>query len=88
MVMLKVINLILIIVVLVSAFTLISKRYQSRLHYAKLATLKSQSEDLNQEYSRLQIEEGTYSSNLVLQDVAMNKLNLVQPNKQNIVGMK
>lgn len=86
--MLRAINLVLIIVVIVSAFSLITKRYQSRLHYAKLAGLKQQTENLNQEYSRLQIEEGTYSSNLVLQDVAINKLNLIQPAKQNIVGIK
>jgi len=86
--MLKIVNFILIMVVIVSAFSLIRGRYQSRLHYAKLDNLKTQTEDLNKEYSRLQIEEGTYSSNLVLQDVAMHKLNLIQPTKQNIVGMK
>jgi cell division protein FtsL len=75
-------------IMLVSAFFLISKRYDSRQHYAKLATLKTQSEKLNQEYTRLQIEEGTYSSNLVLQDVAVRKLKLVQPAKQNIVEIK
>lgn len=73
---------------IISAFSLISKRYQSRLHYARLDELKTQTEELEQEYSRLQIEEGTYSSNLVLQDVAQNKLNLIQPAKQNIVGIK
>jgi cell division protein FtsL len=86
--MLKVVNLVLIVVVVVIAFSLISKRYQSRLHYAKLDGLKTKTEELDQEYSRLQIEEGTYSSNLVLQDVAMHKLNLIQPTKQNIVGIK
>lgn len=86
--MLKLVNFILIIVVIISAFGLISKRYQSRLHNANLALLKTRTEALDQEYTRLQIEEGTYSSNLVLQDVAMNKLSLIQPTKQNIVGIK
>ena len=86
--MLKIINLILIIIVIISASSLISKRYQSRLDYAKLDKSKTQTEMLEQEYSRLQIEEGTYSSNLVLQDVALHKLNLIQPTKQNIVGIK
>lgn len=86
--MLRIVNIILIVVVIVSAFSLIGTRYQSRLHYAMLDSLKTQTGDLNKEYSRLQIEEGTYSSNLVLQDVAMHKLNLIQPTKQQIVGIK
>jgi cell division protein FtsL len=86
--MLKVVNIILIIVVVISAFFLIHKRYQSRLDYAKLDNLKTQTNELEQEYSRLQIEEGTYSSNLVLLDVAQHKLKLIQPTKQSIVEIK
>ncbi|MCC2644601.1 MAG: hypothetical protein K0R49_912 [Burkholderiales bacterium] len=86
--MLRIVNIVLIVLVIVSAFSLIKERYQSRLHYARLDNLKTQAEELNKEYSRLQIEEGTYSSNLVLQDVAVHRLNLVQPTKQNIVGIK
>lgn len=67
---------------------LISKRYQSRLHYITLTKLRDQETNLNKEFTRLELEEGTYSSNLVLQDFALNKLNLVQPNKQTIMELK
>lgn len=86
--MLRWLNFILLGVMLVSAFILISMRYQSRVHYDLLSRLKTEAKLLNQEYSRLQIEEGMYSSNVVLQEVALNKLGLIQPNKQNIVGIK
>ena len=86
--MLKVINLLLLCCVLASAFMLISKRYQSRLHYIDLTKLRDQATDLNKEFTRLELEEGTYSSNLVLQDFALNKLNLVQPSKQTLMEIK
>jgi cell division protein FtsL len=74
--------------IFVSAFMLISKRYQSRLHYIALTKLRDQATNLNKEYTRLELEEGTYSSNLVLQDFALNKLNLVQPDKQTLMEIK
>jgi cell division protein FtsL len=85
---LRTVNLILLVGVMVSAFSLISKRYQYRTDYATLAGLRAQADQLNMEYTKLQLEEGTYSSNLVLQDVALNKLKLVQPDKAHIIEMK
>lgn len=73
---------------IITSFTLISKRYQSRLHYQELSKLKAHTDDLNKEYSRLQIEEGTYSSNIVLQDVALHNLGLVAPDKNNLLEIK
>ena len=86
--MLKVINLLLLCCVLASSFMLISKRYQSRLHYVTLTKLREQATNLNKEFTRLELEEGTYSSNLVLQDFALNKLNLVQPDKNSLMEVK
>lgn len=74
--------------VMFSAFSLINKRYQSRIDYAKLAALKNQADVYNKEFTKLELEEGTFSSNLVLQDFAINKLGLVQPDKTHIIGIK
>lgn len=86
--MLRVINLALLLVLIISSFILVSKRYQSRLHYQTLSRLKVEADGLNKEYSRLQIEEGTYSSNFVLQDVALHKLGLAEPDKNNLLEIK
>jgi len=86
--MLRVINLLLLLVLIVSSFILVSRRYQSRLHYQTLSKLRVQADTLNKEYSRLQIEEGTYSSNFVLQDVALHRLGLVAPDKNNLLEIK
>ena len=86
--MLRAINLMLLIGVIFSAFSLVNKRFQSRIDYARLAALKNQTDVYNKEYTKLELEEGTFSSNLVLQDVAMNKLGLIQADKAHIIGIK
>ncbi len=82
------INLVLLIMVMLSAFHLISLRYSSRMDYATLSQAQILGEKLNQEYTRLQLEVGTYSSNLVLKEFAQNKFGLVNPDSQHIVEMK
>jgi cell division protein FtsL len=70
---------------MLSAFLLVNKRYQSRIDYGQLARLQRHEEELNKEYTRLQLEEGTYSSRLVLQSFALNQLNLIEPDKNHIM---
>ncbi len=84
----KSINFILLIVVIVYAFMLVSQRYNARLDYNKLSVLQKVAEGLNKDYTKLQIEAGTYSSGLVLQDIAYNKLGLVTPDPKHIVEIK
>ena len=81
-------NLLLLCGVVYSAFCLVSQRYQSRIDYAKLAALKNQTEMFEKEYTKLELEEGTFSSNLVLQDFAIHKLGLIQVDKNHIIGIK
>ncbi len=85
---LRIVNLIFLSIVVISAFRLINIRYQSRNAYALLAELQLQADKLNKEYTRLQLEEGTYSSNLVLQDFALHKFGLIKPDKKHIVEVK
>ncbi len=86
--MLRIINLLILCGVLFSAFSLVNKRFQSRIDYARLSALKNQTDVYNKEYTKLELEEGTFSSNLVLQDFALNKLGLIQADKTHIIGMK
>lgn len=86
--MIRVVNVFLLGLMIISAFCLINRRYQTRVDYARLAVLKNQADFLNKEFTRLEIEAGTFSSNLVLQNVAVNKLGLIQADKNHIVGIK
>ena len=84
----KSINIILIFIVLCSAFLLITERYSFRTRSNYLAELQQKAQTMNQEYTRLQIELGTYSSGLVLQNFAYNKFGLINPNSQHIVEIE
>jgi cell division protein FtsL len=85
---LRVINLSLVIAILVNAFYLTSQRFAARQSYMELSKLQNQTDVINKEYTRLQLEEGTYSSGLAVQDYALNKLGLIQADKQHIVELK
>ena len=86
--MLRILNVCLLAGVIYSAFCLVNVRYKARLDYTQLEELKNQTDILNKEYTRLQLEEETFSSNLVLQDYATNKLGLIQADKAHVIGMK
>ena len=86
--MLKIFNLLLVIAILVNAFYLTNQRFAARQFYMQLAQLQNQADSLNKEYTRLQLEEGTYSSGLAIQDYASRNLGLHQPDKQHIVELK
>lgn len=80
----RLVNVILIITMVISAVLLVGKRYQARLSYEHLANLQDIAEQYNKDYTRLQLEEGTFSSRLVLQNYAISKLGLIEPDKKHM----
>lgn len=76
-----------VIGVLGNAFYLINQRFTARNLYMQLSQLQTKTDTLNKEYTRLQLEEGTYSSDLAVQDYAQHNLGLVQADKQHIVEL-
>lgn len=86
--MLKAINIILTMAILITSFFIINQRYLARQLYMQLNSLQNQAENLNKEYTRLQLEEGTYSSGLAVNDFAAKNLGLVQPDQKHVVDIK
>lgn len=82
---LKIINIFLLICVLSIGFVLVKIRYNARTNYTILSQEQKEADTLNKEYTKLQLEAGTYSSSLVLQDFAYNKFGLSQPDQKHIV---
>ena len=54
----------------------------------KLADLQNKSDGLNKEFTRLELEDGTYSSNLTVQSYAANNLGLIPADKQHTMELK
>lgn len=84
---LKITNLVILCFVITNAFWLINKRFQTRNDYTYLSELHAKSIDMNKEYTRLQIEEGTFSSDLILQNFAKNKLGLIEADDKHIISL-
>jgi len=85
---LKIFNLVLVAILIGSAFKLINQRFQARGYYMQLSQLQNKMDGINKEYTRLEIEEGTYSSDLAVQDYALHNLGLVEADKQHILELK
>lgn len=85
--MVKAFNLILLLVVIVNGIFLINQRFYVRGLNTTLAILQKKTDKLNQEYGRLLLEEGTYSSSLVIEDYSKVSLGLVKPDKQHIMRL-
>jgi cell division protein FtsL len=85
---LRIINLAIVIAILVTAMLIIRQRFIARSYYIELNRMQNQTVKLNEEYSRLRLEEGTYSSGLAVSNFAANKLGLVQPDVQHVVDLK
>lgn len=83
--LLRGLNLVLIVLIIISSEKLIKQRYNIRVNENNLAQLKKDADNLEKEYSRLEIEFGTYSSNLVLKEFAMKKLQLIKPEDKQLV---
>ena len=88
LIMLRIFNVILLGFLIYSAFQLVGIRYKSRQDYSKLALLKKQTSDMNDEYTKLLLEEGTFSSKMVLSDYAITKLGFIQADKSHIIEVR
>jgi cell division protein FtsL len=86
--MLKIVNLLLIIASLINAVYIINQRFIARQLYTQLAELQERAKLANDEYTRLQLEVGTYSSGLAMQGYASANLGLIQADKQHVVELR
>ncbi|MEE4279352.1 MAG: cell division protein FtsL [Halieaceae bacterium] len=75
---------ILAFVALLTAFAIIASTHRVRAAYAELQTLEGQRWYLEEEYSRLLLEEGTWSSHHRVAAEAGSVLDLVTPSAQQL----
>ena len=85
---LRITNLILLAVLIVSAFLLVSERYNARILYGRIGKLENEAKVYNLDYSKLQIENAMYSSHLNLQSYALKEAGLIVADKQRVMELK
>ncbi len=74
--------------VLASAILLVYSKHQSRKVFVELQQLKHQVDDLNTEWSQLQLEQSSWSGHGRIEEVARKKISMVAPESDTVVFVK
>ncbi len=70
---------VLTLIVVMSAIGVVYSRFESRQLFVELQLLKKEKDDLAIEWDRLQLEEGTVSTNGIIEKKAREQLNMQLP---------
>lgn len=74
--------------VLVSALAVVAVKYSMRLHFTELQRQLRTYDTIAVEWSRLQLEENTWSAHGRIERLARKSLKLQVPNQQQIIYLK
>lgn len=73
------VSMLLAVVLMVSAFSLVTARFQSRQLFVQLESLQTKAKDLDTEWRRLQLERAEFARNARIDDIARTELGMVSP---------
>lgn len=78
-------NLLLSVVVIVSALAVIGLRHESRLAFTQLQSLYAQRDELDIEWGKLLLEQGAWSQHQRVEDMAQKNLGMALPANKEVV---
>lgn len=81
-------SLLFLMLVMLSAVAVVYVKYDARLMFNQLQKELREQDNLGVEWSRLQLEKNTWSSNSRIEKLARTKLNLQTPKPEQIVYIK
>jgi len=74
--------------VLCSALGVVISRHDSRKVFVELEELQKTRDNMNEEWGKLQLEEGTWGTNVRVEELARTKLGMVMPAPDQIVVVR
>lgn len=74
--------------VLLSALGVVMARHESRKVFVEIEELQKTRDNLNEEWGKLQLEEGTWGTNVRVEELARTKLGMVMPSPDQIVVVR
>lgn len=77
-------TLVLVLMVLGTAFGVVLKTYQTRVQFAQLEALRQQSQQLEERWGKLLLEESAFSSPSRVERIARDELNMNEPDEQQV----
>lgn len=78
------INIFLLLVVILSALSVVNARHQSRKLYTELQKEQKFATDLEVEYGRLQLEQSTWAAQGTIESAAIDRLHMESPHPKEI----
>lgn len=82
------ITMVFLMLVMLSALAIVYVKYDARLMFNQLQKELREQDRLGIEWSRLQLEQNTWSSNSRIERLARTKLNLQAPKPEQIIYIK
>jgi len=77
-----------LVLVIISAMAVVYVKYEARVQFTQLQKEVRIQDQLEVEWSRLQLEQNTWSSNARIEKIARNKLDLQVPKPEQIIYIK
>lgn len=73
------------IAVFCSAITVVMARHESRQLFLEIQELKKQTDNLNEEWGRLQLEQSTWATHHRIESISRKQLKMVEPNNHSLM---
>ncbi len=74
--------------VMVSAIAVVMVKHESRNRFVVLQMLEKERDQMNAEWGRLQLEQGTWATHSRVERIAREKLHMVMPETESMVIVK
>lgn len=78
-------SFVLLILVVVSALSVVGMRHQSRMAFAELQSLRTERDSLNIEWGQLLLEQGAWSQHQRIEKLARTRLGMQLPDNHQVV---
>ena len=78
-------NVLLLAVVVACALAVITTQHRARRIFSELETAQVAQQKLNEEWTQLQLEQGTWATNRRIESIASKRLGMRQPDASNTV---
>jgi cell division protein FtsL len=78
-------NVLLLAVAIACALAVITSQHRARRIFSELETAQAAQQKLNEEWTQLQLEQGTWATNKRIESIASRRLGMRQPDASNTV---
>jgi cell division protein FtsL len=81
-------NVLLLAVVVACALAVITTQHRARRIFSEVETAQAAERKLNEEWTQLQLEQGTWATNKRIESIASTRLGMRQPDASNTVVIR